>query len=37
LILQIKFFQIRKIDNDKYIINSFCCTYIIIIFLFKTK
>ena len=37
MILKIKFFQIRKIDNDKYIINSFFCTFIFITFLFKTK
>ena len=34
---KIRFFQIRKIDNDKYIINSFFCTFIFISFLFKTK
>ena len=33
----IKFFQIRKIENDKYIINSFFCTFIFFIFLFKKE
>ena len=34
---KIKFFQIRKIDNDKYIINSFFGTFIFIIFYSKQK
>ena len=36
-ILNLKFFQIRKIDNDIFIINSFFCTFVFIIFLFKTN